>query len=58
VTILSLELINSSKIVVATQGTGVAAQSKESTVPAGNLIKLSEGIIIASDTLLSPGYLW
>lgn len=43
------------KIVVATQGTGVAAQSKESTVPAGNLIKLSEGIIIASDTLLSPG---
>lgn len=43
------------KIVVATQGTGASAQTKESIVPAGNLIKLSEGVIIASDSLLSPG---
>ena len=43
------------KVVVATQGTGAAAQTKESIAPVGNLVKLSEGTIIATDSLLSPG---
>lgn len=42
------------KIVVVTNGTGANAQSKESVVPVGNLIKLSEGIAIVTDVELSP----
>ena len=43
------------KVVVATQGTGASAQTKESIVPVGNLVKLSEGTIIVTDSVLSPG---
>lgn len=42
------------KIVTVTQGAGASAVSKESVVPVGNLTKLSDGIIIAADTALSP----
>lgn len=42
------------KIVMATTGVGGAAQSKESVVPVGNLVKMSEGIVIASHAALSP----
>lgn len=42
------------KVLVVSGGGNATAQIKESVVPAGNLIKLSEGIVIASDSALSP----
>jgi uncharacterized protein (TIGR02596 family) len=42
------------KVVIVNEGTGAAAQPVESIVPAGNLIKLSDGIVVASDEALSP----
>jgi len=42
------------KIVVISEGSSATAQLKESVVPTGNLIKMSEGIVIASDLELSP----
>lgn len=43
------------KVLVVTQGTGTAAQAKESSIPVGNLVNLSEGTIIATDSQLSTG---
>lgn len=43
------------KISLTTEGVGAAAKVKETTVPAGNLIKLSEGIVVAANAELSPG---
>jgi uncharacterized protein (TIGR02596 family) len=44
------------KVLVVADGVGAnaAAPLKESVVPVGNLIKLSEGIVIAADSSLSP----
>ncbi|MEQ1935935.1 MAG: Verru_Chthon cassette protein D [Fimbriimonadaceae bacterium] len=42
------------KIELLTTGTGATATVKESIVPVGNLVKFSDGIVIATDNELSP----
>jgi len=42
------------KVLVVAEGATAAAQLKESVVPVGNLIKMSDGVIIAADPTLSP----
>lgn len=42
------------KVVVMAQGAGAQVQLSEEIVPVGDLIKLPEGIVIASDNKLSP----
>ncbi|HBJ86270.1 MAG TPA: hypothetical protein DDZ88_20880 [Verrucomicrobiales bacterium] len=42
------------KIVLVTEGVGANATVKESIVPVGNLVRFSDGIVIATDDELSP----
>lgn len=42
------------KIVLVSQGVGASATVEESIVPVGNLVRLSDGIVIATDAELSP----
>ena len=43
------------KVTTVTEGTGTSSQINESILPAGGLVKFSEGIVIAADDELSPG---